>query len=92
MDRIRVRVLVKGQVQGVGFRYFTQRTAQGLNLGGWVRNRSDGAVEAELEGDQTAVEAALKALRQGPDGGRVDEMQIERKDYRGDFQGFEIRF
>lgn len=92
MKSVRVKVIVKGQVQGVGFRYFTQRTAESLNLAGWVRNRSDGAVEAELEGDQTAVEAALKALRQGPDGGRVDELEVERQDYRGDFQGFEIRF
>ncbi len=92
MKNVRVKVIVKGQVQGVGFRYFTQRTAESLNLAGWVRNRSDGAVEAELEGSETAVEAALEALRQGPDGGRVDEMAVERQDYRGDFKGFEIRF
>ncbi|MEZ4485221.1 MAG: acylphosphatase [Syntrophotaleaceae bacterium] len=92
MNRVRVAVLVQGQVQGVGFRYFTRRTAQALELSGWVRNRSDGSVEAVLEGPEIAVEAALDHLRQGPAGGRVEKLHCERQPYRGEFNGFEVRF
>ncbi len=92
MNRIRVSVLVEGQVQGVGFRYFTRRTAQALELTGWVRNRSDGAVEAVLEGPKIAVQAALAALRQGPAGGQVARLHSEEHPYRGEFDCFEVRF
>jgi acylphosphatase len=85
-------VLVEGQVQGVGFRYFTKRTAQALELTGWVRNRIDGSVEAVLEGPQEAVSAALNDLRQGPAGGYVDALHSDKSPYRGEFNGFEIRF
>ncbi|MEZ4600157.1 MAG: acylphosphatase [Syntrophotaleaceae bacterium] len=92
MDRIRVAVRIEGMVQGVGFRYFTRRTAQSLELTGWVRNRSDGAVEAIIEGPRADVESALSALRQGPSGSRVDNLDIEHQDYRDEFDGFEVRF
>jgi acylphosphatase len=92
MDRIRVAVKIKGMVQGVGFRYFTIRTARSLDLTGWVRNRPDGAVEAVLEGPRAEVESALSALRQGPSGSRVDRLDIEHLDYRDEFDGFEVRF
>lgn len=92
MDRIRVAVLAEGQVQGVGFRYFTKRTAQALKLSGWVRNRSDGAVEAVLEGSKEAVNAALDDLRQGPASGHVEELHCEQQPYLGEFAGFEVRF
>ncbi len=85
-------VLVEGQVQGVGFRYFTKRTAQALEISGWVRNRVDGSVEAVLEGPQEAVSAALNALRQGPAGGHVETLHSEKQPYRGEFDGFEVRF
>ncbi len=85
-------VLVKGQVQGVCFRYFTKRTAQALELTGWVRNRIDGAVEAVLEGPQDAVNTALEDLRQGPAGGYVKTLHAEQQPYRGEFAGFEVRF
>lgn len=92
MNRIRVAVLVEGQVQGVGFRYFTKRTAQALELTGWVRNRVDGSVEAVLEGPKEAVNAALGDLRQGPAGGHVEKLHYERLPYEGEFDGFEVRF
>ncbi|RZS60835.1 acylphosphatase [Xylanimonas ulmi] len=62
----RVRVVVRGRVQGVGFRFWTTDTAYSAGLSGWVRNRDDGAVEAELEGAPDAVDGVLAALRQGP--------------------------
>jgi len=54
--RERVRVVISGLVQGVGFRYATAREAAQRGLGGWVRNRADGSVEAEFEGDRSVLE------------------------------------
>lgn len=92
MNRIRVKLTVRGQVQGVGFRYFTRRTAETLQLTGWVRNCADGSVEAVLEGAEDSVNAALEYLRQGPEGGYVDTLHCEKLPYQGDFDGFEVRF
>ena len=92
MNRIRVKLAVRGQVQGVGFRYFTLRTAQELQLTGWVRNCEDGSVEAVLEGPEEFVSAALVDLRQGPAGGHVDALHSEKQPYRGEFDSFEVKF
>jgi acylphosphatase len=59
-------IVVEGLVQGVGYREFTRRTALRLNVSGWVRNRSDGAVEALVRGSPAGVEALIAAMRQGP--------------------------
>ncbi len=92
MNRIRVTVRVEGQVQGVGFRYFTKRTAQALQLTGWVRNCADGSVEALLEGPEEFVSSALVDLRQGPASGHVEALHSEKQPYRGEFDSFEVRF
>jgi len=60
------RVLVTGSVQGVGFRWFVQAQAEELGVAGWVRNLSDGSVEAWLEGEPRALDALLARLRRGP--------------------------
>jgi acylphosphatase len=65
------RVVVSGRVQRVGYRAWTEYTAVELGLEGWVRNRSDGTVEALFAGSREAVEAMLEACRQGPPGARV---------------------
>ncbi len=65
------RFLVRGRVQGVGFRYFAQAAAQRLQVRGWVRNRSDGTVEALAIATPDALERFEQALRQGPPGARV---------------------
>ena len=70
------RYVVTGRVQGVGFRYFTQRKGSELGLAGWVRNRPDGAVEAEACGPEAQLEAFEQALRAGPPLGRVDHLAI----------------
>jgi acylphosphatase len=70
------RYVVSGRVQGVGFRYFTQRKAVELNLRGWVRNRPDGTVEAEACGPQDQLETFERALRSGPPLGRVDHLAV----------------
>ena len=62
----RLRVVIDGRVQGVGFRYSTQRQAVAMGLGGWVRNLYDGRVEAEFEGPRPALESMLAWCHQGP--------------------------
>jgi acylphosphatase len=87
------RVVVEGAVQGVGYREFTRRAALRLNVSGWVRNRSDGAVEALLRGSPAAVEALIAEMRQGPRFAIVDNLSmIEHDEPGGDDSGaFVIR-
>jgi acylphosphatase len=66
-------VIVKGRVQGVGFRYFTHNLANRLDLSGWVRNLRDGSVEVLAIGHKQVLERFLQELRAGPVGSRVDE-------------------
>lgn len=65
-------VIIRGRVQGVGYRAWTEHTALARGLSGWVRNRRDGAVEAVISGPAEAVAAMLDACRCGPYGARVD--------------------
>jgi acylphosphatase len=65
-------VLIRGIVQGVGFRYWTRRTATARGLEGWVRNRRDGSVEAVFAGPEQAVAEMIALCRRGPDAARVD--------------------
>ncbi|HVZ86815.1 MAG TPA: acylphosphatase [Polyangia bacterium] len=62
----RVRAVVRGRVQGVGFRAATAHEARRLGAAGWVRNRLDGTVEVEARGEAAAVDALVAWLRQGP--------------------------
>ncbi len=73
----RYRFLVKGRVQGVAFRYATQDTARTLGLTGWVRNRTDGAVEGEYQGSGDSCTKLAAWLEQGPPAARVDGLNIE---------------
>jgi acylphosphatase len=66
-----LHLVIHGRVQGVGFRAFVVRRATEFEVGGWVRNREDGAVELEAEGPQAALERLLTALRRGPGGAHV---------------------
>jgi acylphosphatase len=70
------RVLVEGAVQGVGYREFTRRAAVRLNVSGWVRNRSDGAVEASLSGPPAGVDALIAEMRRGPRFAIVDRLTL----------------
>jgi len=88
---VRRRVVVRGRVQGVWFRGSMQDEAQRLGVAGWVRNRADGAVEAEVEGEETAVEALVVWARRGPRGARVSEVEVDVVEPRGERGGFEIR-
>jgi acylphosphatase len=70
------RIVVEGAVQGVGYREFTRRAALRLNVSGWVRNRSDGAVEALVRGSPGGVEALIAEMRRGPRFAAVDSLTV----------------
>ena len=82
---------VRGAVQGVGFRWFTRDAASAHGVSGWVRNRRDGTVEAQVQGADAAVEAVLAVLRQGPPYGRVDALTTTDAAAEPDLTTFEIR-
>jgi acylphosphatase len=69
-------VVVRGRVQGVGFRAWIEDLAERSGLEGWVRNRRDGSVEAVFAGPEQTVRAAIEACRSGPRGARVDAVDI----------------
>jgi acylphosphatase len=71
------KLRVRGRVQGVGYRYALQEEAERLGVTGWVRNRSDGSVEALLEGEAHAVEAVIAWARRGPPAARVVEVRVD---------------
>jgi acylphosphatase len=72
-DKERIcHVVIRGRVQGVGYRAFAEYMALEHGLQGWVRNRRDGSVEAVLAGPGSAVEAMIEACRRGPPGARID--------------------
>ncbi len=78
-----VRVRVHGVVQEVGFRAWTVGRADALGLSGWVRNRTDGCVDAHLEGHDDAIEAMLGLLAGGPPAAVVDRVEVEDVDPAG---------
>jgi acylphosphatase len=73
-------VVVEGAVQGVGYREFTRHAAQRLRIAGWVRNRSDGAVEALLRGSPAEVEALIADMRRGPRFAVVESLSVIEHD------------
>ncbi len=72
--------LVKGRVQGVGFRWYVHREAAALELNGWVRNTEDGHVEVVASGDAESLDELKQALRKGSRGSRVDAVLVHELD------------
>ena len=77
---LQARLAITGRVQGVGYRDWAMATALRLGLNGWVRNRTDGSVEALVVGDDEAVGRMIKACRRGPSLARVDAVDVEPVD------------
>ncbi|MDA3948474.1 MAG: acylphosphatase [Spirochaeta sp.] len=69
---------IRGHVQGVGFRYYTQREARRQGITGWVKNRADGAVEVLAEGSAAELDAFAAWLQEGPPGARVRNVEMHR--------------
>jgi acylphosphatase len=76
LSRRAVHLAITGKVQGVGYRDFLERQAKALGLGGWVRNRRDGSVEAVVVGPASSVETIIVACRRGPPAAAVREVQV----------------
>jgi acylphosphatase len=85
----RRRVVVRGYVQGVGFRYAVARAAESRGVSGWVRNRGDGAVEGVFEGEDGAVEAMVRWCERGPRGAEVESVEVVAEEPEG-LRRFEI--
>lgn len=90
MTTIARKVRVFGRVQGVFFRQWTVNQARALGVAGWVRNASDGTVEAHVEGDDDAVTKMLEGMRQGPSQARVEDLSAETIEPLG-VSGFSVR-
>jgi acylphosphatase len=69
------KFIVRGRVQGVGFRWFVEREARALGISGWVRNNSDGSVEVLASGTQEQLFGLRSRLQQGPRASRVDNVE-----------------
>ncbi|MBU2555889.1 MAG: acylphosphatase [Bacteroidales bacterium] len=85
-----VSITVFGKVQGVGFRFYTKKKADELNLTGWVKNMRDGSVYIEAEGENQDVDTFIDWCRQGPEWAQVIKSQIQMLPLQG-FTQFTIR-
>jgi acylphosphatase len=85
-----VEALIRGRVQGVGYRYWTLDQAERRGLSGHVRNRDDGSVEAVFHGPAEAVAAMLAACREGPPGARVEAVAVRELEGPGPGGAFRI--
>jgi acylphosphatase len=90
LDRIRRRVVVYGRVQGVFFRGSTQDEARQAGIDGWVRNRTDGAVEAVFEGEADAVEQLVAYCHRGPPWAQVTHVDVIEEAPQGE-RDFRVR-
>ncbi|GAB6094462.1 acylphosphatase [Desulfatiferula olefinivorans] len=91
-DNVRARVIIKGWVQGVAFRYNTKAAACERQVTGWVRNKADGSVEAVFEGGREQVEAIVAWCKKGPRMAVVKDVEVSWEPFAGDLKEFDIRF
>lgn len=88
--KAKVHLVISGRVQGVFFRMETKRAADRFGVFGWVRNRTDGTVEAVFEGDKEKVDALIEWCHHGPPHADVKSIQVDEKDYSGEFSEFSV--
>jgi acylphosphatase len=91
-EQKRLKAIVHGFVQGVGFRFWVREQARWLNLKGYVRNRPDRTVEVVVEGPEQDVTSLLALLHQGPPTALVRKVDAQWQASSGMFRGFEVRF
>ena len=91
-EKVRAHVVVSGRVQGVFFRAEAQEKAKELGVFGWVKNLSEGRVEAVFEGERDKVEQMVKWAKSGPPGAIVNDLNVVWEEYQAEFSNFEIRY
>jgi acylphosphatase len=84
------RFLVRGRVQGVGFRWFVEREAHILGISGWVRNNHDGSVEVLAQGTRDQLSGLHSRLREGPRAARVDNVEVTEEKPAAGLSSFRI--
>ncbi len=89
-SKVRAHVFITGRVQGVFFRYKTRNEAKKHDVTGWVRNLSDGRVEAVFEGNKEDVGKLIDFAGKGPSGAKVLDLNVKWQDYSGKFNDFEV--
>jgi acylphosphatase len=87
----KARIIVRGSVQGVGFRYYIMQKAQEMRLKGYTQNLPNGEVEAVVEGDKLFIEDLYKAMQRGPTKAKVKDHAIEWGDPKNQFRTFSIK-
>ena len=85
------RFLIRGRVQGVGFRWFVEREAFILRIAGWVRNNSDGTVEVLAQGTREQLAGLHSRLREGPRAARIDDVEVSEAQAVAGLISFQIR-
>ena len=88
----RLNATIYGRVQGVSFRYHTQRVAQQLDIKGWVANQRDGSVHTVAEGKDDNLQAFLEFLHQGPTAARIDRVNYTWHGATGEFHRFQVKW
>ena len=92
MENARAHLIISGRVQGVFYRAFTEDVAHLLKLNGWVKNRSDGNVEAVFEGAKEDIQKAIKSCYKGPPAAKVNNIDVKWEDFKDEFDTFSVRY
>jgi len=92
MEKICVRAIIYGRVQGVFFRMETRKAAQRIGVFGWVKNKEDGTVEALFEGEKERVDSVLEWCRKGPPLSEVEKVSLSREEFTGNYNSFDITY
>ena len=91
MDRLGLHAIVKGLVQGVGYRWFALRAASSLKLTGWAKNLPDTTVEIEAFGSRGALDAYIKELSRGPSFSKVNDVMVSWIEYNSNYTDFIVK-
>ncbi|MFP8488902.1 acylphosphatase [Gracilimonas sp. Q87] len=83
-------IYITGRVQGVGFRHFTRKNAENLGVKGWVKNLSDGRVEAVFQGTENKVKELIERCKEGPRSSYVKDIEVSDADDSKDHSSFEV--
>ena len=89
--KVNVHVMISGRVQGVWFRSSTRQKAEQLGIKGWVRNTSDGCVEAVFEGHEELVREIVEWCYHGPPMAKVSNVEVKKQEYTGNFDSFSVK-